>query len=457
MPATDPAALPVQAAGAPALAGSDAVGAWLERLAALGPWPLVLAGLLLGAAAVALAAIALARRARRRRAEADAARAEADAARAAEAAALRDAFQALSADALQRNNQAFLDLARTSLGEFQRGASSELEKRQQAVDSLVAPIRESLERMGEKLSSIEKERHGHYSALVQQLRQVSADHTKLQLETSNLVRAMRTAPARGRWGELQLRRVVELAGMLEHCDFVEQETFGAEGRRLRPDLVVRLPGGKSIVVDAKAPLEAYLDAHETADEAAREVKLKDHARRVRAHVSALATKGYWTELDDAPDFVVMFLPGEPFFAAALQYDATLVEFGADQRVIIASPTTLIALLRAVHYGWQQERIAEAAQRVSELGRQLYDRVATLGGHFERLGKSLDRAVSAYNEAVGSVESRVLVTARRLRELGPGASADDIPALEPVQTAARKLQAPALVEGGGEPLGEDGDG
>ncbi|HEX2485103.1 MAG TPA: DNA recombination protein RmuC [Myxococcota bacterium] len=414
-------------------------------LGALGPWPLAAAALVAGAAAVALLAWWLVRRSRRREAAAEAARAQADAARAAEVAALRESFAALSADALQRNNQSFLDLARASLGEFQRGAASELEKRQQAVDALVAPIRDSLERMGEKLGAIEKERHGHYSALVQQLRQVSADHSKLQVETSGLVRALRTAPARGRWGELQLRRVVELAGMLEHCDFALQETLGVE-RRLRPDLVVRLPGGKRVVVDAKAPLEAYLDAHETVDEAAREVKLKDHARQVRSHVTSLGEKAYWNELDEAPDFVVLFLPGEPFFAAALQYDATLVEYAADRRVVLASPTTLIALLRAVHHGWQQERIAEEAQRVARLGRELYERVATLGGHLERLGKSLDRAVTAYNEAVGSVETRVLVTARRLKELAPGPGADELPGLEPVQPSARRLQAPAFDEG-----------
>jgi DNA recombination protein RmuC len=375
-------------------------------------------------------------------------RASLEAARSEEQTRLREAFQSLAVDALQQTGQIFFAQARSSLGEIQAGATSELEKRQQAIDALVAPIRESLAQMGEKLQAIEKERHGHYSALTQQLRQVSADHTRLHTETANLVRAMRTAPTRGRWGELQLRRVVELAGMLEHCDFVEQETLGSEGRRLRPDLIVRLPGGKSVVVDAKAPLEAYLDAHEADDDATREVKLKDHARQVRAHVNALGQKAYAAELDGAPDFVVMFLPGEPFFAAALQYDPTLVEYAADRQVVIASPTTLIALLRAVHYGWQQERIAEEAQRVSALGRELYDRIATLGRHVEKVGTSLDRAVGAYNEAVGSLEGRVLVTARRFKELGAVTTgASEIGELEPISRAARKLQAPALLEDG----------
>ncbi len=421
--------------------------AWLSRPEVVLAAVLALGSLALGVAAAALVLGWLRRREARLRAELEVARA-------ADQTSLRDAFHALSADALQRNNQSFLDLARASLGEFQRGATTELERRQQAIDALVAPIRDSLAQMGEKLQTIEKERHGHYSALTQQLRQVSADHTRLQGETSNLVRALRSAPSRGRWGEVQLRRVVELAGMLEHCDFVEQESLGGEGRRLRPDLVVRLPGGKSVVVDAKAPLDAYFDAHEAADDAAREVKLKEHARRVRGHVTELASKAYWTELADATDFVVLFLPGEPFFAAAHQYDPDLTEFAIDQRVIVASPTTLIALLRAVYYGWQQERIAEEAQRVSELGRELYDRLALLGRHFEKVGGHLDKAVGAYNEAVGSLETRVLVTARRFKELGAAASGSEIPDLEPVERAARKLQAPALVEALGE--GEEGD-
>ena len=411
----------------------------VDWLALSPPLLLALAALAVGAALAGLVAFGLARHLRRVRAEAEAARAASDA-------TLREAFQSLSVDVLHKNSQIFLEQARASLGEFQKGASSELERRQQAIDTLVAPIRDSLSQMGEKLSSIEKERHGHYSALTQQLRQVSADHAKLSGETSNLVRALRSAPARGRWGELQLRRVVELAGMLEHCDFVEQETVGVE-RRLRPDLVVRLPGGKSVIVDAKAPLEAYLDAHEAVDDAAREVKLKDHARQVRAHVVSLAGKAYWSELEDAPDFVVMFLPGEPFFSAALQADPSLVEDAADQRVILAGPTTLIALLRAVHYGWQQERIAEEAQQISALGRELYDRLATLGRHFDKVGSHLDKAVGAYNEAVGSLETRVLVQARRFKELGAAASGAEIAELTPIDRASRKLQSPALLGDG----------
>jgi DNA recombination protein RmuC len=409
--------------------------------------PLVLAllGLAGGVLLAALAAWLLVRRGRRRRAEAEAARA-------ANEASLREAFQSLSVDVLHKNSQIFLEQARASLGEFQKGASSELELRAQAIDGLVAPIRDSLAQMGEKLQSIEKERHGHYSSLTQQLRQVSADHAKLSNETSSLVRALRSAPSRGRWGELQLRRVVELAGMLAFCDFMEQEAVGAE-RRLRPDLVVRLPGGKCVVVDAKAPLEAYLDAHEAADDGAREAKLKDHARLVRAHVSALAGKAYWSELPGAPDFVVMFLPGEPLFQAALQYDAGLFEFAAEKQVVIASPTTLIALLRAAHYGWQQERIAEEAQQVSDLGRELYERLSTLGGHFAKVGAHLDRAVGAYDEAVGSLESRVLVTARRFKELGAAPGGSEIAELKPLQRAARRLQAPALLEAGDEGAGE----
>ena len=366
---------------------------------ALVPVLIAVGALALGALAAGLAAWLVGRHTRR-------VREAAEAARTAEQASLREVFQSLAVDALAKNSQLFFEKARAGLGEIQQSATAELAQRQQAaaaelaqrqqavasdlaqrqqaIDTLVAPIKDSLAQMGAQLAGIEKERHGHYASLVQQLRQVSADHSRLQTETASLVRALRHAPARGRWGELQLRRVVELAGMLEHCDFSEQETLGVE-RRLRPDLVVKLPGGKSIIVDAKAPLEAYLDAHETTDDGERESKLKDHARQVRQHVTSLGAKQYWAAQEGAPDFVVLFLPGEPFFSAALQYDPSLVEYAVSERVMLTSPTSLITLLRAVHYGWQQERIAEEAQRISALGRELYERLATLGKHFEKVG------------------------------------------------------------------------
>ena len=347
----------------------------------------------------------------------------------------RDAFQALAAEALRQNNQSFLDLARTSLGEFQKGATADLEGRQKAIN-------EVLTNMDGKLQAIEKERHGHYERLTEQLKAVGAAHEKLHAETTNLVRALRTPSVRGRWGEIQLKRVVEMAGMLEYCDFSQQETVVADAGRLRPDLIVRLPGGKNVVVDAKAPLEAYLDALEAPDDATREAKLKHHARQVRDHMASLGGKAYWNRLDATPEFVVMFLPGEHFFGAALEQDPGLIEYGVDQQVIVASPTTLIALLRAVAYGWRQEKLADNARAISELGRTLHERLATMSEHFGRVGTHLDRAVGSYNDTVGSLESRVLVSARRFQELG-AAGSGEIGEVLVVERAARKLHAPAL--------------
>lgn len=350
---------------------------------------------------------------------------------------LRDAFQALSAEALQSNNQAFLALARSAFGEAQAQASGDLELRRQAIDELVKPIRESLDRVGAQLHTVETERVGAYAALNEQVRSLATSQQQLHSETANLVRALRTPAVRGRWGEIQLRRVVELAGMLPHCDFLEQHTVSTEDGRQRPDLVVRLPGERQLVVDAKVPLLSYLDALEATDDGLRDANLKEHARQVRMHVTNLGGKSYWAQFQPSPEFVVMFLPAETFFNAALQHDPTLIEFAAARRVILASPTNLIALLYAIAHGWQQQSVAESAHEISRLGQTLYDRLRTMVGHFEALRRSLDGATQAYNAAVGSLESRVLVAARRFKDAG-WSSAGEVPLLEPLDRRARRF-------------------
>jgi DNA recombination protein RmuC len=356
-------------------------------------------------------------------------------------------FKALSLDALQSNNQAFLDLAKTTLEKYQEGAKSDLEARTTAVGELVGPLKEQLEKMGGQVLELEKGRALAYGALNQQLRGVAEANSQLKQQTERLVGALRSSSVRGRWGEIQLKRVVELAGMLAHCDFVEQAGVNTEGGRLRPDLVVQLPGGKQVVVDSKAPLEAYLDAHEVQDEAVRKVKLNEHAAQIRRHMRALADKGYAEQFASAPEFVVMFLPGEAFFSAALERDPELIEFGAQQNVIPASPTTLIALLRAVAYGWRQEQVAEHARTIQRLGRDLHDRIRTVAGHLQSLGSQLGKSVDAYNKAVGSLESRVLPGARKLRDLGAGGASEEVPRLEPVESLVRQMEMPALTSAG----------
>lgn len=350
---------------------------------------------------------------------------------------LREAFQALASEALKSNNQSFLELARASLERFQTEAKGDLEARQKAVETLVAPIKESLNKVDSQIQQMEKERSQAYGTLTEQVQSLIGTQKALQAETGNLVKALRTPSVRGRWGEIQLKRVVEIAGMETYCDFDEQVTVITNDGRLRPDLVVKLPGGKNVVVDAKTPLLAYLEAVEAGDDDVRRVKLAEHARQVRDHMRALASKAYWEQFDPNPEFVVMFLPGETFFSAALEQDPSLIEQGVAQRVIPASPTTLIALLKAVAYGWNQEKLARNAQHISALGKELHERLRSLSLHMDNLRKGLDRAVEAYNKAAGSMESRVMVTARRFPELGAPIT-EDIPEIEQIETTTRTL-------------------
>jgi len=350
---------------------------------------------------------------------------------------LRNAFKALASEALSANSSSFLQTAEETLKRFQIQAKGDLENRQKAVADLVAPVRDSLNKVDAQIQQMEVARGDAYGELRAQVQSLITTQKELQSQTGNLVQALRTPNVRGRWGEIQLRRVVEIAGMLSYCDFTEQESVTTETGRLRPDLVVKLPGGKNVVVDAKTPLQAFLDAFETTDEEARRACLANHARQVRDHMKTLAGKNYWEQFDPTPEFVVMFLPGETFFSAALEQDSSLIEQGVLSRVIPASPTTLIALLKAVNYGWNQEKLARNAQQISALGKELHDRLRLLAGHITQVGTGLDRAVESYNKAVGSLESRVLVSARKFAELGTSV-ADDIPELEPIETTARAL-------------------
>lgn len=356
---------------------------------------------------------------------------------------LTSTFSALSGQALQSNNQMFLDLAAQTLGRFQQDAKGDLERRQQAIQELVAPVKLSLDKLDGRIHDIERLREGAYQALTTQVRVLAEGQGDLRRETFSLVKALRQPVARGRWGELQLRKVVEMAGMVEYCDFVEQASINGEDGRLRPDLVVRLPGGLNIVVDAKTPLSAYLDAAETDDDDVRKKHLIDHARQVRDHMTQLGRKSYQDQFDPTPDLVVLFLPGEMLFSAALQQDPQLIEFGVGEKVVLATPTTLITLLRTVAYGWKQEALARNAQEISELGRQLHDRISVLAGHWARVGRNLGEAVGAYNSAVASMETRVLVSARRFRDLKAVPDEREIDVLEPIETIPRTLDVPEL--------------
>jgi DNA recombination protein RmuC len=356
--------------------------------------------------------------------------------------ALCDAFKAMSASALESNNHAFIVLAKATLERYQETARIDLENRQQSIDQLVKPVKESLEKVDSKIQQIEKDRVGAYEGLTQQVRSLVETQNRLHQTTGNLVQALGTPRVRGRWGEIQLKRVAELAGMLDHCDFFEQQhVTTAEDGILRPDLLVRMPGGRNVVVDAKVPNIGYLEAIEEADENVRLVKLNDHARLIRDHIAALSKKSYWEQFDPSPEFVILFLPNESFFSAALQVDPSLIEDSIQQRVILATPTTLITLLKAVAFGWRQERLAENAKQIAELGKELYRRISDMTGHVSDVGQRLGKAVESYNRAVGSLESRVMVTARKFRDLHVGTEQAELEVLEPLEASSRVLTMP----------------
>jgi DNA recombination protein RmuC len=355
---------------------------------------------------------------------------------------LAERFQAMSARALDRSAQTFLELAEGRLSAASARATGELESRRAAVEHLVQPLRETLAKVESQLRENETARNLSHAALTEQVMIARQSSEQLRAQTQALVTALRRPEARGRWGEMQLRRVVELAGMSPRCDFDEQVSVGTADGAQRPDMVVRLAGGKNIVVDSKVSLAAYLEAAETTDESVREARLTAHARHLREHVDSLAAKAYWSALSPAPEFVVLFIPGEAFLAPALEHDPALLEHAMARKVHIATPTTLVTMLRTAQYAWQQEALSSNARAVFDLGRELYERLTGLGRHVDGLGRALGNAVSTYNKAVGSLETRVLVSARKLNELGVVEAALESP--RPVEETVRALSAPDLI-------------
>jgi DNA recombination protein RmuC len=362
---------------------------------------------------------------------------------------LADSFKALASEALSSNNQTFVALAKAELSQHQVQAREDLDKRRQAIETLVKPIGETISSVDKKIEQLERERAQAHGAIFTHLKTVTAQQDDLKRETANLVTALRAPQTRGRWGEIQLRRVCEMAGMLKHCDFAEQTTLNADDGRLRPDLIVQMPGERKVVIDAKVPLAAYLEAIEARDEATRKIHLTAHVRQMRDHVKKLAAKAYWDQVEGSADFVVMFVD-EAIYRVALEEDPTLMEDAFSQQVMIATPTSLLALLHAVNYGWRQEKMAESAKELSALGHELHSRLGKFAQVFAKIGRALGTSVNAYNEAVGSFDSRVLVSARKLEEAGAASEAKDLAAPEPIELAPRQVQAAAAEMDAGEP-------
>ena len=339
---------------------------------------------------------------------------------------LKESFQALSSEALSRNNESFLNLAKSTLEKYQESAKGDLEKRQEAIHQTVEPVGLALKAFNERVEKIEERRTQTDASLKQQLQQLAESQVQLSRTTGSLVQALRAPQVRGQWGEMQLRRTVEMAGMINRVDFLEQASVdSADGQRQRPDMLINLPNGRQVVVDSKVPLAAYLDALQSDNPDVQKERMIAHARHIRDHIKGLSAKSYWTQFDNAPEFVVLFIPNETIFSAALEQDPMLIEQGVNNQVILATPTTLIALLKAIAFGWQQEAIAREAKEIADLGKELYERIGVVTGHFAKLGKSLDQTVSHYNKAISSVESRLLVTARKFEALD-SAAPDPLP-------------------------------
>ncbi len=352
---------------------------------------------------------------------------------------LKETFSTVSFDTMQKSHQAFLELANQNFEKLHAQSQGVMEKKEMAINQLVAPVKESLLKLDDGLKKLEKERRGEQEILKEQMRAMAAAEKELRSETANLVTALRKPDVRGMWGEIQLRRVIEMAGMLSYCDFFEQQVFSGEEGRVRPDVIVKLPGDRSIIIDAKVPFDAFLDANQAVDEKVRAERLQAHARQLKTHIMQLGKKSYWNLFDQMPEFVVLFLPAEIFFSTALQYDPSLIEVGADEGVVIATPTTLIGLLRAIAYGWKQDQFSKNALEISLLGRELYKRVHDMNKHFSSMGKSLSNAVEAYNKGIGTLEKRVLVSARKFKEFGAAPDAIELETPEFIDTTARELE------------------